>query len=238
MKKAVGYLRVSGESQVDGDGFKRQENAIRAYAKTNRIDLIEIFREEAVSGTTDGDNRPAFKNMVGTAMVEEVRTVLIEDVSRFTRDADLLSKLTRTLHDLGIALVDTRDGRDIAAAMANGSENPHAKMRVQLDGVLAEFDKNVIVKRLREARARLRASGGKCEGPKHMKATEQGLELIAMVKKLRRKPRKAKRLTYPQVAERLNNDGVPPFRGKAWTANMVQKIMKTYGKESLSDHKE
>ena len=31
--KAFGYLRVSGQGQVQGDGFTRQEEAIKAYAE-------------------------------------------------------------------------------------------------------------------------------------------------------------------------------------------------------------
>ena len=51
--KAFAYLRVSGKGQVRGDGFTRQLQAIRAYAKQQGIRITQVFREEGVSGTTD-----------------------------------------------------------------------------------------------------------------------------------------------------------------------------------------
>ena len=53
MTKAFGYLRVSGRGQIEGDGFKRQEAAIKAYAANHGIKIVKTFREEGVSGTTE-----------------------------------------------------------------------------------------------------------------------------------------------------------------------------------------
>ena len=43
---AFAYLRVSGKSQIDGDGFARQEQAIRRYATAHGITITRVFREE------------------------------------------------------------------------------------------------------------------------------------------------------------------------------------------------
>ena len=51
--KALSYLRVSGKSQVDGDGFPRQRKAVADYAKLNGFELAEEFRDEGVSGTKE-----------------------------------------------------------------------------------------------------------------------------------------------------------------------------------------
>ena len=37
VRKAFGYLRVSSESQVDGDGFPRQKAAIKKWADANGV---------------------------------------------------------------------------------------------------------------------------------------------------------------------------------------------------------
>jgi DNA invertase Pin-like site-specific DNA recombinase len=52
-KKAFGYLRVSGKSQVDGDGFPRQKAAIQKWVKANGYRIVQWFTEEGVSGTLD-----------------------------------------------------------------------------------------------------------------------------------------------------------------------------------------
>ena len=64
MTKAFAYLRVSGKGQVEGDGFTRQLEAIKKYAKANDIKIIRVFREEGVSGTKDLENRPALSELM------------------------------------------------------------------------------------------------------------------------------------------------------------------------------
>jgi len=50
-EQCVGYVRVSGDSQLDGDGFPRQEAAIRGYASRHGLKATKIYREEAVCGS-------------------------------------------------------------------------------------------------------------------------------------------------------------------------------------------
>ena len=50
MVKVFAYLRVSGKGQVDGDGFPRQLAAIKAHAKANDMRIVQVFREEGVTG--------------------------------------------------------------------------------------------------------------------------------------------------------------------------------------------
>ena len=58
--KAYGYLRVSGLSQIDGQGLDRQSEAIRSYAEANKYEILKVFREEGISGNLDEHDRPAF----------------------------------------------------------------------------------------------------------------------------------------------------------------------------------
>ncbi len=68
--KAYGYLRVSGQGQIDGDGFRRQEDEIRAYSKSSGIELAGVYQEQGVSGTTDETERPAFQEMISADLPE------------------------------------------------------------------------------------------------------------------------------------------------------------------------
>src|SRR4051794_25947910 len=56
---AVGYVRVSSRQQLDGYWLDVQETAVRAYAKDHRLTLVELFREEGISGTVPVTERPA-----------------------------------------------------------------------------------------------------------------------------------------------------------------------------------
>jgi len=47
------YLRVSGKGQLDGDGFPRQEQAIRTYAAAHGYTIVKVFAEKGVCGETE-----------------------------------------------------------------------------------------------------------------------------------------------------------------------------------------
>jgi len=63
--KVFAYLRVSGKSQLRGDGFPRQELAIRRYAEQHGHTIVKTFRERAVRGDTDMADRPAWRETIG-----------------------------------------------------------------------------------------------------------------------------------------------------------------------------
>ena len=60
-KRAYAYIRVSGKGQVAGDGFTRQEQAIKKYAKEKGYKIVNIFREKGVSGSEI--ERPALADL-------------------------------------------------------------------------------------------------------------------------------------------------------------------------------
>ena len=84
--KAFSYLRVSGKGQIDGDGFKRQAETITRYAKANRIEIAQEFREEGVSGTKDALDRPGLTDIFVAIKANGVRLVLVENATRLARD--------------------------------------------------------------------------------------------------------------------------------------------------------
>ena len=55
---AYAYLRVSGLGQVEGDGFARQEQAIRKYAAANGYQVTKLFREQGVKKRQDRARGP------------------------------------------------------------------------------------------------------------------------------------------------------------------------------------
>src|ERR1035438_8359660 len=83
-KKAFGYLRVSGKSQVEGDGFPRQRAAVKKWAEANGYRVVHWFTEEGVSGTLE--SREALDAMLVALMSNGVDTVIVEALHRFSRD--------------------------------------------------------------------------------------------------------------------------------------------------------
>src|SRR5664279_2085826 len=86
MTKAHAYLRVSGKGQVDGDGFPRQLKAIRDHAASHDFKIVNVYREEGVSGSKESADRPAWSELMTALHSNGVRVVIIEKLDRLVRD--------------------------------------------------------------------------------------------------------------------------------------------------------
>src|ERR1700761_521222 len=108
MKQAFAYLRVSGRGQIEGDGFVRQEQAIRQYAAAHGFTVVQVFREEGVSGTKDLESRPALLELLETAKEAE-GTVIIEKLDRLARDLMVSESILADFQRKGISVVSVAE---------------------------------------------------------------------------------------------------------------------------------
>jgi len=53
---------------MEGDGFTRQLKAIREYATVHDIKIVNVYREEGVSGTKESADRPAWSELMTDLM--------------------------------------------------------------------------------------------------------------------------------------------------------------------------
>src|SRR5579862_2304378 len=159
MTKAFAYLRVSGKGQVEGDGFTRQLEAIRQYAKANDIRIVRVFREEGVSGTKELENRPAFVEMMTALHSNGTKLVLVERLDRLARDLMIQETIIGDLRKNGFELISVAEP-DLL------QDDPSRKLMRQIFGAIAEYEKTMIVLKLRGARVRTKAKEGRCEGAK------------------------------------------------------------------------
>jgi DNA invertase Pin-like site-specific DNA recombinase len=160
--EAVAYIRTSSAANVgaDKDSDKRQRAAIESFAMRSGFALVAEYNDDAVSGADPIDTRPGFAELLDRIEDNGVRTVIVEDASRFARE--LMTQ------ELGIlALIQ----RGVRVLTANGddltdSSDPSRKMMRQIAGAFHEYEKARLVAKLKAARDRKRADAGKCEGRK------------------------------------------------------------------------
>ena len=219
--QAYGYLRVSGKSQIEKDGFPRQEQAIRQYAKAHGIEVVNVYKEEAVSGTKDETERPAFQEMVSEILKNGVRLIIIEGLDRLAREYRIQETLLIYLASKEIELISVRTEENVTQAIM---ADPMKKALVQIQGIFAELEKSLLVKKLRAARERKRKKTGKCEGRKSYQ--EIAPEIIDEIRRLRRKPKGiTKRMTFKAIAAALNQKGLTTAASKLFTGNNIAVIL-------------
>jgi len=230
LTKAFGYVRVSSKGQVEGDGFRRQEAEIQACAKANGYEIVGVYREEGVSGTLDEADRPAFRDMMTVILRNGVRTVIVEGLDRLAREYRIQETLLVYLASKGVALVVARTGENVTEAVM---ADPMKKALVQMQGVFAELEKGLLVKKLRAARDRKRELEGRCEG-RHAFTKETLPEAIKValveVKRLRKVNPGQRRPSFAEVAQYLNDNGMYTVQGKPFSAANLMRMWKAHRK--------
>lgn len=211
--KAFAYLRVSGSGQVDGDGFARQLGAIKAYAEAHGIRIVRVFREEGVCGATELEDRPALMALMEALAGNGTKLVLIEKLDRLARDLMVQETIIGDLRKRGYELVSVLEP-DLLQA------DPTRVLMRQIFGAIAQYEKAMIVAKLRGARQRMKAATGRCEGrkPYGHYAAEAGA--LARMKALR-----AEGLGYDRIAAVLNAEGYKPRSGEKWWGKTVNNIL-------------
>lgn len=217
MQRAFGYLRVSGKGQIEGEGFPRQEAAIRAYARRHHIQLTEVFREEGVSGAKDLEDRPAFVQLMTALHADGVRLVLVEKLDRLARDLMVQESILEDLKRNGFELISVAEP-DLC------TDDPTRKLMRQMLGAFAEYEKAMIVLKLRTARQMVKAREGRCEGRKPYGWTEEERQVVQRIQSMH-----ASGLSVRAIAAQLTSAGVPCRAAAAWNHNQVHRILRAAG---------
>jgi DNA invertase Pin-like site-specific DNA recombinase len=134
--------------------------SIVGHAKTARYEVIAEYSDDGVKGADPVDQRPGFAAMMKHIAGNGVRTIIVETASRFARDLIVQETGWRFLRDAGITLI-AADSPD-----AFLDETPTAVMIRQILGLVSQFEKAMLVAKLKGARDRKKAVTGKCGGRK------------------------------------------------------------------------
>lgn len=215
--KCFVYLRVSGKGQVTGDGFLRQFRECRAYAKDNGLQIVKLFREKGVSGTKELDDRPALSSLFAALEDDGVKIIVIEKLDRIARDLMVQETIVQDMQKNQYKLCSTCEP-DL------NSDEPSRILIRQIFGALAQWDRAMLVLKLRGARERKKARGSRVEGQKpygeHPKKPHE-TEALRTMRRLR-----AAGTSCDKIAEYLNANGVQARRGGAWLGCTVNRILK------------
>ncbi|TFH66661.1 MAG: recombinase family protein [Gemmatimonadales bacterium] len=166
----ISYLRVSGQGQVEGDGFDRQAEAIDKFCTANGLCITEILQEEGVSGTIDGLDRPVLsKILTNDCPGQGNPTIVVERLDRLARDLMVQELILKECRERGIKVFSADQAGAVDVASNDG--DPTRVLIRQIMGALSQWEKSVIVKKLKAARQRKKDLTGACEGRKRFGST-------------------------------------------------------------------
>lgn len=220
-EKAHIYLRVSSRSKVDGDGFPRQRETVTRYAESHSIDILTEFRDEGVSGTKEAFERDGLTDLLVALKANGVKLVLVERADRLARDLMVSEILLAEFRKLGVRVVAADSGTELTVE----DSEPSKVLIRQILACVAQFEKSVIVQKLRGAKQRIKRANPDRRVDGRIPYNESNPALVGRIVELRRK-RQGNHLSFDKIAETLNAEGFKPNFGKRFYGSTVQGIFK------------
>jgi len=225
----VAYLRVSTESQVDGFGLQVQERACRSWAKANGHRIVATYKDAGVSGTKDIADRPGLSEAIAQLRPPPRATGLV--VAR-------LDRLARALHvQESVLQVVWRSGGSVFTAddgevLQDDPDDPMRTFVRQVVGGVAQLERSLITKRMRDGRRAKAASGRHAVGQYRygQRGEGKGRErdaapnpderaAVDRIVQLRHSGS-----SYREIAATLDSEGLRPRRAARWSAMSVRNI--------------
>ncbi len=218
-KQAIGYIRVSTDKQVtEGVSLEAQEAKIRAWADLNDYELIAIYSDEGISGSSM-NKRDGLK-----AALKEVKkgmALVAYSLSRLSRSVEDTLAISRQLDKAGADMVSLSEKIDTTGAAG--------RMIFNMLAVLAQFERDQIAERTQSALRHKKATG------KVYSPTPYGFEaingelikvaaeadVVAEIVEARKSGQ-----TLQQIADGLNAQGIPTKMGKAWQPATIHLLLK------------
>lgn len=217
---AAAYFRTSSAANVgdDKDSLKRQRGTVETFAGRNGYELVGEFYDAAVSGSDEIEDRPGFAALLDRIEANGVRTVIVEDVSRFAREMKAHILGIALLRERGVRLLSAVDGQNLTEDTDEMTEG-----MVTIMAVFAQIEKKRLVKKLRAARDRRSAEQGRrIEGRKSYR--DSNPELVRTAKRLVHGNRK-ERLSLRGVSSKLAEMGHLTSQGTRFSATQITRLL-------------
>ncbi len=208
MTHAMGYTRVSGKGQEDGDGPERQRLAIQRYADAHDITIDKWFHDTQ-TGKDKWELRAGWTAML--AALNGTRVILVEKMDRVAREVLISELIMADLKKREITLL-TASGED------SSDESPERVMFRQLLSVFASYERASICAKLRSARQRKKDETGRCEGRKPYGARDGESVILDLIRSMRALP-------AAEISDGLNRRGYKTRYGLDWRPETIRKIL-------------
>jgi DNA invertase Pin-like site-specific DNA recombinase len=162
MRAAV-YLRVSTDDQTTANQYQ----ALSAAAARSGWTIVATFEDAGISGAKGRDQRPGFDQLHRAITRREVDIVIAWSVDRLGRSLQDLVAFLGELRAVGCDLYLHQQGVD--------TTTPAGRALFQMLGVFAEFERAIIVERVRAGIARARGEGKHLGRPRIDGTIEQAI---------------------------------------------------------------
>ena len=145
--RAALYLRVS----TDGQTCENQERELRASAARMGHEVVQVYRDDGISGAKGRDRRPGFDALHRDIARRKFDLVMAWSVCRLGRSLRDLLGLLEDMRAKNVDLFLEKQGLD--------TSTPSGRLIFQVVGAFSEFEREMIRERVVAGMSRARANG-------------------------------------------------------------------------------
>lgn len=169
MSKTVAlYLRVSTSDQT----IENQRLVLEDVACRHGWQIVATFQDEGISGAKGRDKRPGFNQLCQGITRRDFDMVAAWSVDRVGRSMQDLVAFLSELHAKSVDLYLHQQGLD--------TSTPAGRAMFQMLGVFAEFERALIVERVRAGIVRAKGEGVRFGRPSNLRAGVEAGVLAAL----------------------------------------------------------
>lgn len=170
-KRAAIYTRVSTTDQHS----EMQEHELREYVVRRNWALYRVYSDKGISGTAE--KRPGLDALLEDCRHRKVDVVVVWKFDRFARSLKQLLNALELFRELGIGFVSCTEAIDTSL--------PHGEMLFQIIGAIAQWERSLIVERVKAGLQHARNQGKKLGRPSLKELTRE--EIAKLTNERRRK---------------------------------------------------
>lgn len=213
--RVLAYTRVSTADQRDsGLGIAAQRATIAAEADRRGWTSVEWVTDAGYSAKSM--NRPGVSAALAALRAGEADVLVVARIDRLSRSMIDFATVMQAASTQGWAFVSLDLGVD--------TSSPNGRLMANLFAAFAEFEKELIRQRTREALAAAKARGVRLGRPRDIQAP-----LLARISAMR-----GNGLSLRQIAGTLNDEGVPTVRGgRCWHPATIRGLLASAAMEEV-----
>ena len=225
-KRCFGYIRVSTTMQVEeGISLENQESKIKAWCVFHDYELVKIYADKGISGR-DIAKRKQLQELL--ECIEAGDTLVVYSFSRLSRSVKDFLHITTMLSERSCNIVILKENFD--------TTTPHGKFSATMMSAMAQLESDMTSERVKDAMKHKMSKnehvgrppyGWRVAGTKGSGLIQNQAEqtIIRRIRKMRHLTIGKRPMSYLKIAERLNEDGIPPPRNsKKWYHSTISRI--------------
>jgi site-specific DNA recombinase len=218
--KVLGYCRVSSELQkLKDNSVKNQIKFIEDYCDRLNYDLIEIFKDEGISGKIK--NREGLNDLFNVIKKDNIDCLIVYSISRLSRKLKDVLEFIELLEKNNVKFISVKENINCNEVVG--------KLMLGLLGSVNEFEVNLLGDRIRDVKQFKKSKKEVYNGKILFGWYKRGDKLVRNIKeikilKLIVKLREESKLSYFKISDYLNENGFDSKEKKKWYGSSVRKI--------------